>query len=330
MDKLNQILQAGVTTPYSKRPGPPNRTGIAAPLTPMDLEKIKRQQYSPDPVIANLQKLGRGIKDFIVPDTPMETLGFLGAPAKAAATVGSGLLKSAPGKKQYLYTPDIPKSKELDFVTSAQASIKNPEDLYNVSSKLNPGFQAEVKSIADNLGLEKAPKFKTVDGKTIDVEVKSLSSIEDKVLRKEGNLQQITDGMRTRIYVNNPADSDKVVAQLNKKYDVIDEGEKLLQKTGFQARNAKIKYVDDAGNSVIAEVQLISKPMAEASDKVHKYYTIQRSLRQSYFKDNPGATKVPNAIDKKEKQLLNIQRKVFGEARKKMDPSFEKRIVTIK
>lgn len=93
MDKLNQILQAGVTTPYSKRPGPPNRTGIAAPLTPMDLEKIKRQQYSPDPVIANLQKLGRGIKDFIVPDTPIETLGFLGAPAKAAATVGSGLLK---------------------------------------------------------------------------------------------------------------------------------------------------------------------------------------------------------------------------------------------
>lgn len=326
MDKLNQIMQAGVTTPYSKRPGPPNRTGIAAPLSPMDIEKIKRQQYSPDPVIANLQKLGRGIKDFVVPDTPMEALGILGAPAKAAATVGSGLLKSVPGKKQYLFTPDIPKSQELDFITSAQASIKSPEDLYNVSSKLNPGFQAEVKSIADNLGLEKAPKFKMSGGKTIDVEVKSLSSIEDKVLRK-GNLQQITDGMRTRIYVNSPVDSDKVVAQLNKKYDVIDEGEKLIKNSGFQARNAKIKYVDDAGDSVIAEVQLISKPMAEAADKAHKYYTIQRSLREKALSQGK---EVSEDLIKKETDLLNIQRKIFGEARKKIDPSFEKRIVTRK
>lgn len=326
MDKLNQIMQAGVTTPYSKRPGPPNRTGIAAPLSPMDIEKIKRQQYSPDPVIANLQKLGRGVKDFVVPDTPMEALGFLGAPAKAAATVGSGLLKSAPGKKQYLFTPDIPKSQELDFITSTQAAIKSPEDLYNTSTKLNPRFQAEVKSIADNLGLEKAPKFKMSGGKTIDVEVKSLSSIEDKVLRK-GNLQQITDGMRTRIYVNSPVDSDKVVAQLNKKYDVIDEGEKLIKNSGFQARNAKIKYVDDAGDSVIAEVQLISKPMAEAADKAHKYYTIQRSLREKALSQGK---EVSEDLIKKETDLLNIQRKIFGEARKKIDPSFEKRIVTRK
>lgn len=330
MDKLNKIMQAGAITPYSKRPGPPNRTGIAAPLSPLDLEKIKREQYSPDPVIANLQKLGRGIKDFVVPDTPMEALGFIGAPAKAVTTVGSGLLKSAPSKKQYLFTPDIPKSQELDFITSTQAAIKSPEDLYNTSTKLNPGFQAEVKSIADNLGLEKAPKFKMSGGKTIDVEVKSLESIQDKALRKNGNVQEITDGIRTRIYVNSPADADKVVAQLNKKYDVIDEGEKLIKQTGFQSRGAKIKYVDDAGDSVIAEVQLISKPMAEAGDKTHKYYTMQRSLRQAYFKDNPGATKVPVAIDKKEQELIKIQQKIFSDARKKMDPSFEKRIVTRK
>ena len=327
MDKLNQIMQAGVTTPYSKRPGPPNRTGIAAPLSPMDIKKIKRQQYSPDPVIANLQKLGRGIYDFVVPDTPIEALGILGAPAKAATTVGSGLLKSVPGKKQYLFTPDIPKSQELDFITSTQAAIKSPEDLYNTSTKLNPRFQAEVKSIADNLGLEKAPKFKMSGGKTIDVEVKSLESIQDKALRKKGNVKEITDGIRTRIYVNNPADSDKVVAQLNKKYDVIDEGEKLIKETGFQSRGVKIKYVDDAGDSVIAEVQLISKPMAEAGDKTHKYYTMQRSLREKALSQGK---EVSEDLIKKETELLNIQRKIFGEARKKMDPSFEKRIVTRK
>ena len=327
MDKLNKIMQAGAITPYSKRPGPPNRTGIAAPLSPLDLEKIKREQYSPDPVIANLQKLGRGIKDFVVPDTPMEALGFIGAPAKAVTTVGSGLLKSAPSKKQYLFTPDIPKSQELDFITSTQAAIKKPEDLYNTSTKLNPGFQAEVKSIADNLGLEKAPKFKMSGGKTIDVEVKSLESIQDKALRKKGNVQEITDGIRTRIYVNSPADADKVVAQLNKKYDVIDEGEKLIKQTGFQSRGAKIKYVDDAGDSVIAEVQLISKPMAEAGDKTHKYYTMQRSLREKALSQGK---ELSEDLIKKETQLINIQRKIFSDARKKMDPSFEKRIVTRK
>ena len=260
MDKLNQIMQAGVTTPYSKRPGPPNRTGIAAPLSPMDIEKIKRQQYSPDPVIANLQKLGRGVKDFVVPDTPMEALGFLGAPAKAAATVGSGLLKSAPGKKQYLFTPDIPKSQELDFITSTQAAIKSPEDLYNTSTKLNPRFQAEVKSIADNLGLEKAPKFKMSGGKTIDVEVKSLESIQDKALRKQGNVQEITDGMRTRIYVNKPADSDKVVAQLNKKYDVIiDRG---LIHNLFHLKDRRHKYFEMIANITHDESYILLKVLS--------------------------------------------------------------------
>ena len=133
--------------------------------------------------------------------------------------------------------------------------------------------------------------------------------------------------MRTRIYVNKPADSDKVVAQLNKKYDVIDEGEKLIKKTGFQSRGVKIKYVDDAGDSVIAEVQLISKPMAEAGDKTHKYYTMQRSLREKALSQGK---EVSEDLIKKETELLNIQRKIFGEARKKMDPSFEKRIVTRK
>ena len=226
-----------------------------------------------------------------------------------------------------MFTPDIPKSQELDFITSTQAAIKSPEDLYNTSAKLNPGFQAEVKSIADNLGLEKAPKFKMSGGKTIDVEVKSLESIQDKALRKKGNVQEITDGIRTRIYVNNPADADKVVAQLNKKYDVIDEGEKLIKKTGFQSRGAKIKYVDDAGDSVIAEVQLISKPMAEAGDKTHKYYTMQRSLREKALSQGK---ELSEDLIKKEEQLINIQRKIFSDARKKMDPSFEKRIVTRK
>ena len=86
-----------------------------------------------------------------------------------------------------MFTPDIPKSQELDFITSTQAAIKSPEDLYNTSAKLNPGFQAEVKSIADNLGLEKAPKFKMSGGKTIDVDHFKLTS-KDMSIPKEKRL----------------------------------------------------------------------------------------------------------------------------------------------
>jgi len=78
MDKLNQILQAGVTTPYSK-PKPTARTGIAAPLSAYELMELNRQQTSPDPVISKFQKLGRGIKGLLVPETSMETLSMIPA-----------------------------------------------------------------------------------------------------------------------------------------------------------------------------------------------------------------------------------------------------------
>lgn len=67
--------------------------------------------------------------------------------------------------------------------------------------------------------------------------------------------------------------------------------------------------------------------MAEAGDKTHKYYTMQRSLREKAFSQGK---ELSEDLIKKEEQLINIQRKIFSDARKKMDPSFEKRIVTRK
>jgi len=83
MDKLNQILQGNITTPYSK-PKPINRTGIAAPLSVYELMELNRQQTSPDPVISKFQRLGRGVVGLLTPETPLDYLA-MGVPIAKVA-----------------------------------------------------------------------------------------------------------------------------------------------------------------------------------------------------------------------------------------------------
>ena len=75
-DKLRQLLDSPVQTPFSK---PQNRTGIVEPLSAYELMQLNRQQTSPDPVISKFQKLGRGIKGLLIPETPIETLSMIPA-----------------------------------------------------------------------------------------------------------------------------------------------------------------------------------------------------------------------------------------------------------
>lgn len=122
MDKLNKIMQAGVITPYSK-PKPTNRTGIASPLSAYELMELNRQQTSPDPVISKFQKLGRGIKGLLVPETPMETLSMIPA-VKNAKPVAKEILKkfdknkfTEKGKTEFIKSfKDKSKWNDQDFV----------------------------------------------------------------------------------------------------------------------------------------------------------------------------------------------------------------------
>lgn len=56
---------------------------VAAPLSPFEQFELERSQLSNDPVVANLQRLGRGIKGFLVPETPLDIALAGVAPAKA-------------------------------------------------------------------------------------------------------------------------------------------------------------------------------------------------------------------------------------------------------
>ena len=297
--------------------------GSITPMSPYEAIQAQRSQLSPDPVIANVQRLGRGVRDFFVPETPLD----IALTAVAPARVTKSLLKP-----EYLYTPSF-KNKQLTekrFTDRTQGWTQTPQQLYRSAERLNPGFQKEITDISKNLGLEKAPKYIQKGERQFDVEVKSMPSILDKQLRGK-KVSEITDPIRTRIYVNAPKDADDVVAQLRQKYDVLDEGEKLIKSSGFQARNVNVAYKSPVtGEKIVGEVQLISKPMAEASAKAHPFYTKQRSIREAYFKKNPDATDIPLDIIKKEEALLNTQKKFFEEARKEMDESFLDAVVTTK
>lgn len=297
--------------------------GSITPMSPYEAIQAQRSQPSSDPVIANIQRLGRGVRDFFVPETPLD----IALTAVAPARVTKSLLKP-----EYLYTPSF-KNKQLAekrFTDRTQGWSQTPQQLYRSAKRLNPGFQKEIADISKNLGLEKAPKYIQKGERQFDVEIKSMPSILDKQIRGK-KVSEITDPVRTRIYVNNPKDADDVVAQLKQKYDVLDEGEKLIKSYGFQARNVNVAYKSPVtGEKIVGEVQLISKPMADASAKAHPSYTKQRSIRETYFKKNPDSTEIPVDIIKKEEELIKIQKKFFDEARKEMDESFLDAVVTIK
>lgn len=296
--------------------------GTIEPISPLEFQEAQRQQLSSDPVLANIQKLGRAAKSLVVPETPIDAL-MAAPPLKA----GKGLLKTT----EYLYTPKFKNQQlvEKNFTERLQSGYKTPKEMHDAAVRLNPAFQQEVGDIARNLGLEKAPKFIDKGGKKFDVEVKTLDSLVDKRLRGK-EISEITDPIRTRIFVNRPENADDVVAQLRKRYDVLDEGEKLIKSTGFQARNVNVAYKAPNGESIIGEIQLISKPMADATAKTHELYRQERSLRKTFLKNNPNATDIPARIRNKEIQLRKMQKDIFDEARKQMDDSFLEKVVTIK
>jgi len=221
-----------------------------------------------------------------------------------------------------------PQIVETEFVKKAQGDIVSPDDLYRRSTDLNKPFQNDVAKIANDLQLEKAPSTKTLKtGETINVETKTLESIEDKMIRGK-KPSEITDGIRTRVYVNTPEDGDEIVRLLNKKYALLDEGEKIIKQTGFQARNINLRVVGPNNQSVVAEVQLITKPMADAADITHPMYKQQRSMRKKLYAQ--GVTDIPREVIQQEEKLITMQKEIFDEARKQIDPTFTEKIVVRK
>jgi len=63
-------LQPTQQDPFAYKPEQPQ--SIIEPISPLEFQEAQRQQLSSDPVIANLQKFGRGIKGLLIPESAID------------------------------------------------------------------------------------------------------------------------------------------------------------------------------------------------------------------------------------------------------------------
>jgi len=75
--------------------------GSIEPLTPMQVYELEKSKLSSDPVIANLQKLGRGVKGLLEPVAPLDYFTMVMPAAKVAKPVLSLLPPPKPVDTSY-------------------------------------------------------------------------------------------------------------------------------------------------------------------------------------------------------------------------------------
>jgi len=110
---------------------------IAAPLSPFEQIEAQRGLLSTDPVVANLQKLGRGVRSLLEPQSPIDYVlsGF--APAKPVVAAGKGLVTIAHGttkesakqiQKEGAITPKLGSYVEDMYIKRGDYADIDPKD----------------------------------------------------------------------------------------------------------------------------------------------------------------------------------------------------------
>jgi len=144
--------------------------GSITPMSPYEAIQAQRSQPSSDPVIANIQRLGRGVRDFFVPETPLDIALTAFAPAK----VTKGLLKIDPlddlklilqdtkltdaqKRKKILKHPAIEEAqKSMQKIPETRSYSSYGTDVYiqnrpfNVNNKNIVGYEQAVDSLYKN------------------------------------------------------------------------------------------------------------------------------------------------------------------------------------
>tara|TARA_A100000172_G_scaffold73666_2_gene55348 strand:- start:3503 stop:4345 length:843 start_codon:yes stop_codon:yes gene_type:complete len=88
LDKIN-IFDSRPPTPQEILAAGPG--AIAAPLSPFEALEMEKSRLSSDPVIRNLQKVGRGIGSLLAVETPLDAVLAGIAPAKPVVAAGKGI-----------------------------------------------------------------------------------------------------------------------------------------------------------------------------------------------------------------------------------------------
>jgi 8-oxo-dGTP pyrophosphatase MutT (NUDIX family) len=181
-----------------------------------------------------------------------------------------------------------------------RSSIKKMEDLWGEGSIRNQEALASVsKPLAARLGLDfKDPGIK---GKTD----KGKACIQEKIDQGKAP-NRINDGVRAGFQINAPGQSDAIVNELAKHFEVGDEGWQVTP-AGYFDRKVMVRFPDGQ----VGEVQIWHPDLLEAKEHGggHKLYEEWRSLP-------PGDPRISPLVDQ--------MKELYGKVHQRMSPDWLK------
>ena len=227
----------------------------------------------------------------------------------------------------------IPKDPRFDLTRHQEDlftgnPVADANRMYDRAIRIGPEFKTQMDDIAKEFNLETTlPEFGIrIDGDTLLPvgTTKKIPRMVEKARDKyQGDMSQITDPIRTRIVVNNPAEEEAVAKLIGQRYDVFDKGREIKPGTGFVDRKINLKFTGSNGEPLVAEVGIITAPMWRAGDKVHIKYERFRSLFPKGMPTDPTELgKINREVRIKGEKLQKEMSEIFDEAKDQIDPDF--------
>jgi len=195
--------------------------------------------------------------------------------------------------------------------------------------RLNGQFQKEIDDIAKSMNLR---TYTNPDGSagvidSVTGHIQGQVKLQPRMFQKAtdkygGDATQITDAIRTRIVVKSPQEEEEIIKRISAQYPALDSG-RVIKPEGYVDRKLNIQFKGANGESIIAEIGILTKPMWEASKKAHPIY---KSFRAKFPKGMPEDPIELGNMNRElrlegEKLLKNMQQ-IFGEAKPKINPGF--------
>ena len=170
------------------------------------------------------------------------------------------------------------KATKADWIKASP--IKTIDDVKRGAVEAQQMLGDAAREIADQLGLtfkDPGPKTKTASG---------VQRVLDKAAERGGNLAAVTDTARGSFLVDHPEQTDQIIAELGKRFDVAPEPWKVTDMNyGDRAVNVRLP------NGVIAEVQMMHPDMAKAKSPDggggHDLYKISRETAPDGISPDP-------------------------------------------
>ena len=209
--------------------------------------------------------------------------------------------------------------------------FKSIDEMHEVSKQLNTGFQRSIDEIAGSLNLKtvgnpgetnvaKGMKVGEIDPETghIAGQVKKTGRMREKAIQKyDGDTNQITDAIRTRVLAETTEEADRIAKEISDRFPTIDSGNQV-NALGLRDRKLNILYNDpQSGQTIIAEIGITPADMHIASEKAHEFYEPWRKTMTKYT-----GTKVPAEVRDELINQENAMRYFFRQAEESIHPSW--------